>query len=136
LTLSTLFRLDAQVQFERPVNPPDSLVVPCKAFDIAQIKETQTKAPGAKCCRQTNQPVGNLGILLAQFALIAIADFAELERPATGTSLSPCFKIVRIWLSVNRDFFISFSKRIKGRRSPIFNPVVSGGDYPESSLKF
>ncbi|WP_371871115.1 hypothetical protein, partial [Roseibium aquae] len=48
----------------------------------------------------------------------------------TGTPLSPCFKIARIWLSVNLDFFMSFSKRIKGRRSPIFNPMVFGDDYP------
>ncbi len=37
------------------------------------------------------------------------------QRSATGTLLSPCFEVARIWLSVNRDFFMSFSNRIKGR---------------------
>ena len=43
-TNQTFLGLDAQVQFQLPVDP---LVVPPKAFHTAQMQETQTKAPGS-----------------------------------------------------------------------------------------
>jgi hypothetical protein len=75
-------RLDAQVQFKFTINPPDTLVVPCKAFDIAQIQITQAEALGPAGRGQTHQTVRYCGVLIAKIALVAIAALTDLECAA------------------------------------------------------
>jgi hypothetical protein len=44
-------------------------MVPVMPTDIAQIKETQTEAPGLVCPRQSDQEIGNLLVFVVQPAL-------------------------------------------------------------------
>lgn len=63
LAYQPFLRLDAQVQFQLPVNPVDTLVVPAVAFNIAQVSKAQAEALVALIRRQTNKPVCNLAVL-------------------------------------------------------------------------
>lgn len=70
--------LDVHIQFELLINP---LVIPAKAFHIAQVQKTQTKAPITVVLSQPNQPVGNLSIFIAEIAFIGKAGFTEAKHP-------------------------------------------------------
>src|SRR5690606_27793830 len=72
-------RLDPQVQLPLPVDAVDPLVVPAKAFDVAQVQEAQAKSPIAIRRGQTHQPVGDPGVLFASLGLVAVARLADLE---------------------------------------------------------
>src|SRR5690606_24467917 len=45
-----------------------------------QVQVAQAKAPAAVACRQSNQPVRDLGVLIREFRLIAVAGLADVER--------------------------------------------------------
>src|SRR5690606_11482367 len=77
-----LLRFDPQIQLQLAVDTIDPLVVPAKAFDVAEVQETQAKAPVAIGCRQPHEPVCDPCVLLARLRLIAVAGLAHLERLA------------------------------------------------------
>ena len=79
-----LARLDAQVELQLPVYPVHPLVVPGKAFDVAQVQETQPEAPGAVIVGQPQQPLGDLIVFNAAASHVAIASLADLKRLASG----------------------------------------------------
>src|SRR5690554_7771013 len=70
-------RLDSQVQLQLAVYPVHPLVIPAVALDVAQEQEAQAESPVALIRGQPDQPVGNLGILIAQQPLITVAGFAD-----------------------------------------------------------
>src|SRR5471032_1317546 len=78
-----LTRLDAQVQFECPVDPVDALVVPLKALHIAQIQEAQAEAPVALIGGQTDQPVCDDLVLGVKLGLVTEAGLADAKRQAS-----------------------------------------------------
>ena len=75
----------SQVKFQRAVNPADTLVVPGKALDVAQIIPAQTKAPVPLVMRQPDQPVGNLGVLIRQLRLVTVTGLADRKGRAGQT---------------------------------------------------
>src|SRR5476651_118387 len=80
-----LARLDAQVQFECPVDPIDTLVVPLKALHVAQIQEAQAEAPIALIGRQTDQPVCNDFVLGIELGLVAKTRLADAKGQTSQT---------------------------------------------------
>lgn len=55
----------------------DTLVIPRKAFDVAQIQITQPKAPVALVVRQTHRPVSDTDIVRTELGLVAITGFTN-----------------------------------------------------------
>src|SRR5690606_19409955 len=87
-----LLRFDPKVQLQLPVDAIHALVVPTKSFDVAQVQKAQAEAPILVGSGQSDQPVGNLGVLLAGAGLVAIAGLADLEGPA-GVSDARAFAL-------------------------------------------
>lgn len=87
-------RLDAQVRLQLPVYAIHALVVPAKAFDVAQIQEAQAGARIALAVSQLDQPIGNnlvlcraLGAIPMQVSLTpkaAQADLTVMARSRTA----------------------------------------------------
>ena len=75
-------RLDAQVQFQLAIDPVDALVIPLKAFYVAQIQEAQAEAPVALVVGQAYQPVSHDSVFRVELGAIAIASLADVERLA------------------------------------------------------
>ena len=55
-------------------------MVTAKALHITQVQKTQTKAPVPVVMRQSDQPIGNLGVLIAELGLVAVAGLADAEH--------------------------------------------------------
>ena len=87
--LQPLTRFDPQVQLQRAVNPLDPLVVPGMAFDVAQVQKASPKPPGLPGVGQSDQPIGDLRVLVAQLRAVAIAGLADPERPAGQSNADP-----------------------------------------------
>ena len=73
---------DPQVQLQLAINPVDPFVIPGETFNVAQVQETQPKAPVPAVGRQTHKPVSDDTILIVEFTLIPITRFADAKRPA------------------------------------------------------
>ena len=65
-------RFEPQVQFQRAVDAIDALMVPWVPFDVAQMKETQTKTPSLAGIGQPDQQIGDLFVLVLQLRAVAI----------------------------------------------------------------
>jgi hypothetical protein len=57
-------------------------VIPFEAFHIAQIQETQAKAPIAVVVCQPHQSTGHLGVVSYELALVAVARLTDAKRLA------------------------------------------------------
>ena len=64
-------------------------VTPFKAPDVAQIQVTQARDPGAVVVGQTQQPVGQIGVLCVLRALAVIAPLADAKRLAATRMQTP-----------------------------------------------
>ena len=82
-SLQAFARPDTQVQFQLTVDPVHALVVPLQALHVAQIQKAQPKAPCLAISRHSNQPIRDLGVLIVELTLIAIAGLADLKRAAS-----------------------------------------------------
>lgn len=80
--LQPLARLDPEVQFKLTIDAVNAFMVPVMPPDIAQIKETQTEAPGLLCLRQSDQEIGNLLVLVVQPGAVTISCLTDLEGAA------------------------------------------------------
>lgn len=78
-TNDPLLRLNPQIQLELPVDSVHPLVVPVVAFHVAQEQVAQTKAPVTLIRRQPDQPIGNLGIFIAQPRLVTVKGLADAQ---------------------------------------------------------
>ncbi len=84
-----LRRLDPDVQFKLTINAVNAFMVPVMPPDIAQIKETQTEAPGLLCLRQSDQEIGNLLVLVIQPGAVTITCLTDLEGAAGNRNAHP-----------------------------------------------
>lgn len=81
-THQPLLGFDPHVQFKLPINPVDTLVIPAKPFDVAQVEKTEAKAPVPLGTGDAQQPVRDKLVFIGKHGLIAITAFADLEDVA------------------------------------------------------
>lgn len=79
-THQPLLGFDQQIEFPRPIDPVDALVVPAKTFDVAQVQEAKLEASVALVGGGVQQSVSNILVFLDEHGLIAITGFADLEH--------------------------------------------------------
>lgn len=70
-------------------DPIDSLVIPVKAFHVAQMQKAQPEAPVALVMGQADQPVRDLVILIRKLRQIPVAGLADTKDPAGQANTQP-----------------------------------------------
>src|SRR5690606_17835829 len=81
--------LNPQIQFQLAIDAVHALVVPAKAFHVAQIQEAQAKTPVALVVCQTNEPIGNFRVFGIKLWPVAIARLADAECRAYQSDANP-----------------------------------------------
>jgi hypothetical protein len=84
VALQPLAGLDSQVQFKGAIDPIDAFVVPWMTLHVAQMQETQAKAPSLAGTGQPDEQIGNLLVLVLQLRAVAIAGLADPARSASS----------------------------------------------------
>ena len=79
MSQQTIAWFNSQIAFQLPIDPIDPLVVPGKAFDVAQIEKAQAKPPISLRLRQADKPSGDGMIVLVTDRLITITALAHAE---------------------------------------------------------
>ena len=110
-------RLDSQIELQLFVDAVHTLVIPLKASHAVLIQVTQAKAPVAVVVSQTQQPVGQLGVICVLFALVSIALLAGAKRlaghPYARTALAHCSFGHRSPVRWPHRFFSSADSRLR-----------------------
>lgn len=68
-----------QIEFQLPIDSIDPLVIPAKAFDVAQVEKAQAKATIPLRLRQADQLIGDGITVLITDGLVALIALAQAK---------------------------------------------------------